>query len=104
MMRRHSGRGHGRGYGRGRRQDGTDTTLDRVRAGDRVEVLSVDDDRARVHALRFGMCSGSNLSCVTKVPAGPVIVRQGRQEIAVGRGLASRIRVRRCDECGKRVN
>ena len=48
---------------------------------------------ARVHALRFGMGEGSRISCVSRIPAGPVILKSGRQEIAVGRRLAERIHV-----------
>jgi Fe2+ transport system protein FeoA len=72
--------------------------------GEQVEVVSVDDDHARVQALRFGVCAGARVSCITKIPAGPVVIRHGRQEIAIGRGLASRICVRRCAECGGSVN
>lgn len=73
-------------------------TLDQVRRGDDVLVLGVDDDLARVHALRFGMAEGARVSCVTRIPAGPIVVRSGRQEIAVGRELAKRIRVQPAGE------
>lgn len=56
--------------------------------------MDVADDAARVHALRFGMCSGSRVRCVTRIPAGPIVVESGRQEIAVGRRLAHRIKIR----------
>lgn len=70
-------------------------TLDRARVGDRVEVLEVRDDYARMQALRFGMGEGACVTCVTRIPAGPLVLRSGRQEIAVGRNLARGIRVRR---------
>jgi Fe2+ transport system protein FeoA len=70
-------------------------TLDCVRKGDKMEIVSVDDGMARVQALRFGMCEGANVECVTKIPAGPLVIKSGRQEIAVGRSLAKRISVRR---------
>ncbi len=57
-------------------------------------VLDVADERARIHALRFGVAEGSKVQCVTAIPAGPIVLRSGRQEIAVGRELAKRIRVR----------
>jgi Fe2+ transport system protein FeoA len=56
---------------------------------------------ARIAALRFGMSEGAQISCVTRIPAGPVVVRSGRQEIAIGRGLAKRITVRPV-ECKER--
>jgi len=68
--------------------------MDTLRRGDRCVVVAIDDDRARDVALRFGMAAGATVSCVTTIPAGPIVLRSGRQEIAVGRGLAKRIRVR----------
>lgn len=70
-------------------------TLDAVRKGDRIEIVSVDDAHARVQALRFGVAEGACVECVTRVPAGPLVIKSGRQEIAVGRSLAKRINVRR---------
>ncbi len=70
-------------------------TLDVVRKGDRFEIISVDDAHARVQALRFGVAEGACVECVTRVPAGPLVIKSGRQEIAVGRSLAKRINVRR---------
>lgn len=69
--------------------------LDCVRKGDRMEIVSVDDDHARVQALRFGISEGSCVECVTRIPAGPLVIKSGRQEIAVGRSLAKRICVRK---------
>jgi Fe2+ transport system protein FeoA len=68
-------------------------TLAEARAGQHFTVTAVDDDRARVTALRFGMAEGACIQCVARIPAGPIVLRSGRQEIAVGRELAKRIRV-----------
>jgi ferrous iron transport protein A len=72
-------------------------SLDRVRSGDHLEILAVDDEHARIQALRFGMSEGACVECVTRIPAGPLVLKSGRQEIAVGRSLAKRIQVRRRD-------
>lgn len=69
-------------------------TLADARVGDRLIVTRVDDDHARVTALRFGMAEGACVHCTTRIPAGPIVLRSGRQEIAVGRELARRITVR----------
>ncbi len=69
-------------------------TLADARAGERFVVTSVDDDHARVTALRFGMAEGACVDCITRIPAGPIVLKAGRQEIAVGRELARRIGVR----------
>ena len=70
-------------------------TLDAIRSGEHIEILGVDDEYARIQALRFGMAEGACVQCVTRIPAGPLVLRSGRQEIAVGRNLAKQIRVRR---------
>jgi len=69
--------------------------LSTVRKGELLEIMSVDDDHARVQAMRFGMSQGACVECITRIPAGPIVLRSGRQEIAVGRSLAGRIQVRR---------
>lgn len=69
-------------------------TLADARAGQHFVVTSVDDDAARVTALRFGMAEGACIRCTTRIPAGPIVLRSGRQEIAVGRELAKLIGVR----------
>lgn len=68
-------------------------TLAALRPGERARIVSVECPRARAQALRFGMGEGATVQCQTVLPCGPVVVTFGRQEIAIGRGLARRIRV-----------
>lgn len=72
----------------------TGGTLLALRPGEHGVVGAIDDDLARAQAVRFGIGGGALISCVTALPGGPVVLRAGRQEIAVGRGLAARIQVR----------
>lgn len=76
-------------------------SLDCIRVGEKIEILSVDDENARMQALRFGMAEGACVECVTRIPAGPLVLRSGRQEIAVGRSLAKRITVRKQQHAAK---
>jgi Fe2+ transport system protein FeoA len=76
-------------------------TLAEARAGERFTVMAVNDDRARVTALRFGIAEGACVQCVARIPAGPIVLKSGRQEIAVGRELAKRITVRHLTEAGE---
>lgn len=69
--------------------------LDCVRKGERIEIVSVDDEHARIQAMRFGISEGACVECITRIPAGPLVIKSGRQEIAVGRSLAKRISVRK---------
>ncbi|MDO8880442.1 MAG: ferrous iron transport protein A [Coriobacteriia bacterium] len=88
--------GHGRGFGGRRGED--PGTLAVLRAGDEAVIAGIHDDCARAQAVRFGMGVGASVHCVTTLPGGPVVLRSGRQEIAVGRGLARRIRIETADE------
>lgn len=69
-------------------------TLDQIRKGERVVIRSIPDQLVRAQAIRFGIGEGSEVVCVERLPAGPVILKKGRQEIAIGHGLAGRIVVR----------
>lgn len=71
------------------------TLTQAARKGERFEIVSIADDAARIQALRFGLGAGSVATCVTKVPAGPIVLKSGRQEIAIGRALADSITVRK---------
>ncbi|HEY5516732.1 MAG TPA: ferrous iron transport protein A [Coriobacteriia bacterium] len=73
-------------------------TLADARAGQHFVVTGVGDAGARVTALRFGMAEGACVHCTARIPAGPIVLRSGRQEIAVGRELAKLIDVRRVIE------
>lgn len=68
-------------------------TLDNARKGQVVRVLRIPEPQVRAQAIRFGVAEGQLITCSDIVPAGPVVIRRNRQEIAVGRRLASRIEV-----------
>jgi len=68
-------------------------TLDMVKRGDRVRILKIQDPQVRFQAIRFGIGEGVDVRCAEKLPAGPVVLRRGRQEIAVGRRIARAISV-----------
>jgi Fe2+ transport system protein FeoA len=68
-------------------------TLDMVRRGEQVRILKIDDPQVRMQAIRFGIGEGSDVRCTEKLPAGPIVLRRGRQEIAVGRSIARVISV-----------
>ena len=90
--RRHT---HGRGHhGRGmRRHCDIPGTLAALREGECATIGTIPDAVARAQALRFGVGEGATVECLNVLPGGPLVLRTGRQEIAVGRGLARRITV-----------
>lgn len=68
-------------------------TLDRVKKGQSVKILSIDDSLVRSQAIRFGIGEGTIVNCEEVIPAGPVVISRNRQQLALGRKLAGRINV-----------
>jgi len=64
-----------------------------VRRGDHVRILTISDPQVRFQAIRFGIGEGADVRCSERIPAGPIVLRRGRQEIAVGRSIAKNISV-----------
>lgn len=71
-------------------------TLDNVKKGQLVKITSIPDEVTRIKAIRFGISEGEIVTCLEVVPAGPVVVSKNKQEIAIGRSLASYIWVEPC--------
>lgn len=70
-------------------------TLAQAEKGEKLVIRSIDDPEMRIKALRFGVMEGVEVICAEILPSGPVVIRKGRQELAVGRGLAQNIAVER---------
>lgn len=70
------------------------TTLDKVKRGQKVEICRIPDDQVRAQAIRIGVSEGTVVICKEKLPAGPIVISKGYQELAVGRGLARKIAVK----------
>ncbi|OCL26905.1 iron transporter [Orenia metallireducens] len=69
-------------------------TLADVKRGDKFQIDLIPDEMIRAQAMRFGISEGSNVICAEKIPGGPVILKRNLQEIAIGRRLAQKIRVK----------
>jgi Fe2+ transport system protein FeoA len=68
-------------------------TMDKLAVGDTFAIADVKDDDIRCQLMRLGMDAKECLSCDYVLPGGPVIVKRGRQHIAIGRNLAGQIEV-----------
>ncbi|MHB8764792.1 MAG: FeoA family protein [Deferrisomatales bacterium] len=68
-------------------------SLNDLRRGEWAKVLQIPDDSSRVQLLRFGITPGVRVCCHARVPFGPVVLKYGGQEIAVGRAVAGAIAV-----------
>ncbi|MBN1334922.1 MAG: ferrous iron transport protein A [Deltaproteobacteria bacterium] len=69
--------------------------LSECQRGDRVRILRVESGRgARLHLTNLGVAEGRVVDVLGGTPfGGPVIVRNGDTEAAIGFGLAERILV-----------
>lgn len=68
-------------------------TLDKVKKGDAIKIISIPDDQVRAQAIRFGIAENEIVKIVQVVPAGPIVLEKGKQEIAIGRNLAQKITI-----------
>ncbi|WZL74171.1 ferrous iron transport protein A [Clostridiaceae bacterium 35-E11] len=69
-------------------------TLDLVTKGQKLEIIHIPDANIRAQAIRLGIYEGAKLLCSEKLPAGPVILQNKMQEIAIGRNLAKKIAIK----------
>lgn len=65
--------------------------LAEAKKGQTCKILSIPNEIVRAQAIRFGIAEGAIVTCHEMVPAGPVILKKNKQEIAVGYGLAKEI-------------
>lgn len=69
--------------------------LSDLRRGESARVIGIPDENLRIQMLRFGITAGAVVSCNVRLPLGPVVLRYGGQEIAVGRQVADSILIER---------
>lgn len=65
-----------------------------MRQGEQAVVTRIEDSTMRAQAIRFGIAEGSEISCDEIIPRGPVVIRRGLMQYAIGRHLAEQIAVR----------
>ncbi len=68
-------------------------TLDKAQVGDNLCITDISDPQTAIMAMRLGICKGETLSVCSKIPGGPLVVRRGHMEIALGRALCKKITV-----------
>jgi Fe2+ transport system protein FeoA len=68
-------------------------TLEKAKAGDTLLVLRITDPETATMAMRLGISEGETFFLASKIPGGPVVIRSGSVEIALGRELCRSIEV-----------
>ena len=64
-----------------------------LRRGQFANINNIPDEQLRIQLLRFGIAAGSKVCCHTNMPFGPVVLKFGGQEIALGRKIAKQIEI-----------
>lgn len=68
-------------------------TIDKLRKGQIAKIKSFNEESMKGFAMRLGLDNGVTVCCHEVIPAGPIILKKGHQEIAVGRNLAKKIEI-----------
>ncbi len=68
-------------------------TLEQAKVGDTLRVLKISDPETATVAMRLGISEGETFFLASKIPGGPVVIRSGSVEIALGRELCHSIEV-----------
>lgn len=65
--------------------------LDQALKGETITLRRFGDPSIRAQVIRFGLGEGATVLVQETLPGGPVILRKGLQEIAIGRSAARTI-------------
>lgn len=68
-------------------------SLNELRRGQSATIINVPDENLRIQLLRFGIINGTQVNCHCKLPFGPVVLKYGGQEIALGREIARQVTI-----------
>jgi Fe2+ transport system protein FeoA len=68
-------------------------TLDCVKKGNSCVIRRIPAGEIKAQAIRFNLTEGNTAVCQGIIPAGPIILKIGQQEVALGRNLARQIEV-----------
>lgn len=69
------------------------TTLDTLKTGQAATITSIPDGDVAFQALRLGISPGEQVTCVARIPAGPIVIQKGGMELAIGKSLCEGIEV-----------
>jgi Fe2+ transport system protein FeoA len=70
---------------------GLEMRLVDLRPGEYAVVTRIEEETVRAQAIRFGIAEGAEIGCDEIIPGGPVVIRRGRMQYAIGRNLARQI-------------
>jgi len=65
--------------------------LNDIAKGQTVRIERIGCPDVETQALRLGISAGDVVHCLAKVPAGPIVIRHGGMELAIGQPLGVHI-------------
>lgn len=68
-------------------------TLEHAKTGSRLRICKIADTETATIAMRLGISEGEIVELASKIPGGPLVIRRGKVEIALGRALCKDIEV-----------
>lgn len=66
--------------------------LSSSKIGSKIKLIDIPHS-LKADLIRLGLCEGDVVTCIAKIPSGPVVLEKGFQEIAIGRNFAKDINV-----------
>lgn len=67
-------------------------SLSEIKEGKKLSLKKISNG-IRAKLIRLGFCEGDQVKCTSKIPGGPVVLKKGLQEIAIGNEFAKDIDV-----------
>jgi Fe2+ transport system protein FeoA len=68
-------------------------TLDQARVGEDCLIMGITDPETAMIAMRLGVSEGERVTVISRIPGGPIVLRQGARELALGRSLCQGIQI-----------
>jgi len=69
--------------------------LGEANAGEILEIISFPEGDVKSQGIRFGIDAGEHVLIAQVFRNGPIVIKKGNQEIAIGRKLAEKIQVKK---------
>ena len=64
--------------------------LNQVKIGEEFKCIEIPSG-IKNELIRLGICEGNILSCISKIPDGPVVIRKDLSDIAIGNNYCKEI-------------
>lgn len=67
--------------------------LNDMKKGQKAVIKEFQDIEVAAQSIRIGISPGEMITCITKVPGGPVVLQKNGMELAIGQNICRKILV-----------